>query len=91
MPENGKKPQPDWRWWISLAIMAFGWAYTLGIARNQLNDNMIDLKEHRSIEFHEGVRTLTERNGDRITRLEIQQARIEEKLNRILAIVEANH
>ena len=82
---------PDWKGIASLVVMALGWAYTLGIAREQLKANTEDIAAHSKVAFHEGVRSLTEATAKRVTDLEIRSAVINEKLDRILAIVEKNH
>ena len=85
---NGKA---DWKWWASVAVMALGWMYTLGIARAQVTQNSEALTRHELIPYHGRVQTLTDANAQRITSLEIAQARIDEKLAAILAAIEKNH
>ena len=90
--KSGSNVKPDWKWLTTLIVMGLGWAYTLGIAREQLKENTKDIQRHSELlPYHAGVRILTDANAVRISALEIQQARIDEKLDRILTIVEKNH
>ncbi len=89
---NGK---PDWKWWVSVVMMAIGlaggWMYTIGIARAQVTSNSEALARHEKIPYHDRVLDLTDANARRITLLEIAQAMIDEKLAAILAAIEKNH
>ncbi len=86
--QNGKS---DWRWWASVAVMSLGWMYTLGIARAQVTQNSEALERHEEIPYHGGVLEVTAANARRITKLEIAQGRIDEKLGAILKAIEKNH
>jgi len=85
---NGR---PDWKWLVSLVIMGLGWAYTLGISREQLLTNTKDIAKHEHLQVHNGVRSITDPIASRVAALELRNAVINEKLDRILFIVEKNH
>ena len=92
---NGKTA-PDWKWIVSLVlslvIVGGGWAYTLGIAREQLKENTKDIERHIQLTpYHPEVRTLIDATNRRVSQLETQAAVINTKLDQILAIVEKNH
>jgi len=74
----------DYAKWVALVLALLGWAYTLGITTQEIRANTA----HRGAKFHDGVRALTDANAERIRQLELGQAKIEVKLDRILIEVQ---
>ena len=84
MTDNGK---PDWK---VIAVMALGWAFSLGMWRFQVVANSESIAAHEALIYHNGVRTLTDALDRRVQLVELGNARIEARLEEILRAIEKN-
>ena len=82
---NGR---PDWKWLSAVVIMGLGWAFSLGMWRFQVAANSEDITVHGKLNYHSGVRTLTDALDRRVQLVELGNARIEARLGEILRAIE---
>lgn len=80
---NGDGLRLDWK----VVVMVVGWAFSLGMWYFKGEVTHKEMTEHRNLEYHTGVRVLTDALDQRVHAVELGQVRIEARLDEILRLL----